>query len=265
MYNKILIGILIVVSIVFLFLYSKKEGLQNKTKKPKDYLEGIDVIYWINLDRSIDRRQRMETMFKDPVFNGKKIIRVQAVDGKASNIDEILNANFEGMQPERFTKVEYACTLSHLNAIRQFSQSDDKVALIMEDDMTLEYKPYWKRSVKQIMDNAPSDWDVIQLCINTPTVPKKIYTRNSGTGQIVCNGAYIVNKKCANKISPLKITLSHNISHTIDLLLYGITIAYAYKYPLFTYNYNEISTIHQDHVERFHDNTKKIMDNFIKG
>jgi hypothetical protein len=46
----------------------------------KDYLEGIDVIYWINLDRSPDRRKRMKKMFKDPAFKGKKIIRISAVD-----------------------------------------------------------------------------------------------------------------------------------------------------------------------------------------
>lgn len=264
MYNKILIGILIIVSVVFLFLYSRKEGLQNKTKtkKPKDYLGGIDVIYWINLDRSVDRRQRMETMFKDPVFAGKKIIRIQAVDGKASNIDDILNANFEGMQPERFTKVEYACTLSHLNAIRQFSQSDDKVALIMEDDMTLEYKPYWKRSVKQIMDNAPSDWEIIQLCINVNKPLKKIYTHNDGN--IYSTGAYIINKNGSYHFKYIKEILK-NISHSADYYLYNSAVTYAYKYPLFTYNYNEISTIHQDHVEKSHNHNKKIIDNFMKG
>jgi len=110
----------------------------------KDYLEGIDVIYWINLDRSKDRRKRMEKMFKNPVFKGKKIIRISAVDGKAPDIDQVLNANFEGMQLEKYTKIEYACLLSHLNTIKQFSESSDEVALIMEDDTTLEYKKYWK-------------------------------------------------------------------------------------------------------------------------
>ena len=29
------------------------------------YINGIDIIYWINLDRSIDRRIKMELLFKD--------------------------------------------------------------------------------------------------------------------------------------------------------------------------------------------------------
>ena len=52
-------------SIFFLFFYkkpkTKKEGF-----KPTDYLDGIDVIYWINLDRSTDRRQRMQQLFEAP-------------------------------------------------------------------------------------------------------------------------------------------------------------------------------------------------------
>lgn len=257
MYNKILIGVLILVSIILLVYQPiDKEGLKNKI--PKDYLDGIDVIYWINLDRSTDRRQRMETMFKDPVFKGKKIIRVQAVDGKAANIDEILNANFEGMQPNRFTKVEYACTLSHLNAIRQFSQSDDKVALIMEDDMTLEYKPYWKKSVKQIMDNAPSDWEIISLTYITSKLPTKLYSPHHNMDS---TGAYLIKN---NKINlPNYIKLESNLLHTADNYIFDKIKTYFYKYPLFIYAYNETSTIHQEHVERYHNKSKQQIDDML--
>lgn len=247
-------------SIYFLFFYKKSQP-KKEPFKTTDYLDGIDVIYWINLDRSVDRRQRMEKMFEDPVFAQKKIIRISAVDGKAHDIDQVLNANFEGMQPDKFTKVEYACLLSHLNAIKQFSESNNETALIMEDDMTLEYKPYWKKSVQQIIDNAPSDWDLIQLCINIDSPLKQKYTRN--TGYISCSAAYIINKKCSTQISVNKYKLD-NILHVSDGYLFMKTNTYAYKYPMFTYKLNEISTIHPEHLKQ-HDKNKKIIDNFIKG
>lgn len=253
-----LIIVLVIISIFFLFYTrTKKDGFTNKTKK--DYLDGIDVIYWINLDRSLDRRQRMEQMFKDPIFKGKKIVRISAVDGKATNIDQVLNTNFEGMD-SKFSNVDYACLLSHLNAIKQFSQSNYECALIMEDDMTLEYKPYWKRSVKEIIDAAPNDWDLIQLCININSPLKKIYTKN--TGSIYCSGAYVINKNCSTKISVDKYNLDIS-NHTADGYIFTKTNTYAYKYPMFTYKLNEISTIHPDHLEH-HDKNKKIIDNFIK-
>jgi len=256
-YSFIIIGLLCM-SIFFLFFYkkpkSKKEGF-----KPIDYLDGIDVIYWINLDRSVDRRQRMEKMFEDPAFAEKKIIRISAVDGKAHNIDQVLNTNFQGMQPERFTKVEYACLLSHLNIIKQFSESNNKTALIMEDDMTLEFKPYWKKPVKQIMENAPNDWETIQLCyIISNMVPQKIYTKN--TGNLFSTGAYIINQNGAEKILnySTKHILNQNIKHPADDYLINSTITYTYKYPFFIYGDNETSTIHQDHING-HNNSKKMI------
>ena len=254
MYYYLIIIVLICVSIFFLFFYKqpqpKKEGF-----KPTDYLDGIDVIYWINLDRSVDRRQRMEKMFEDPVFAQKKIIRISAVDGKAHDIDQVLNANFEGMQPEKFTKVEYACTLSHINTLREFSKSNDEVALVMEDDMTLEFKPYWKKSVKQIMDNAPSDWEIIQLCyIINNGIPLTKYTRYKN-GNFASAGAYVLNK---NKIIKNFKSLPQNHSHEADHYLFNKYNTYAYKFPIFIYGTNELSTIHQAHVNG-HDNSKNII------
>jgi len=238
MYVNILIIVLVIISIFFLFYTHTK----NKKYEFNRYLDGVDVIYWINLDRSHDRRQRMEQMFKDPVFKGKKIVRVSAVDGKAPNIDQVLNANFEGMQPDKFTKVEYACTLSHMNTIKQFSESTYDTALIMEDDMTLEFKPYWKKSVKQIMENAPSEWDIIQLCyITSNTIPNKIYTKNPGN--IYSTGAYLINKK----YKPPPKVLNPNTKHSADDYLFTLSNTYVYKYPMFIYGDSETSTIHPDH------------------
>ena len=261
MYYLLIIIVLICVSIYFLFFYKKTQP-KKEPFKTTDYLDGIDVIYWINLDRSVDRRQRMEKMFEDPVFAQKKIIRISAVDGKAHDIDQVLNANFEGMQPEKFTKVEYACLLSHLNAIKQFSESNNKTALIMEDDMTLEYKPYWKKSVQQIIDNAPNDWELIQLCININSPLKQIYTKNSN-GHVSCNGAYVINKNGSLKLNENKYKLGDTL-HVADVYIFNKISTYAYKYPMFTYKFNQTSTIHQEHLEQ-HDRNKKIIDNFIKG
>ena len=36
-------------------------------------LNGIDIVYWINLDRSNDRRYNMTTMFEDDAFKDIKM------------------------------------------------------------------------------------------------------------------------------------------------------------------------------------------------
>ena len=55
---------------------------KNLTEKNKDYLDGIDIIYWINLDRAKDRQHHMNKIFKDNIFKNKKIIRNKAIDYK---------------------------------------------------------------------------------------------------------------------------------------------------------------------------------------
>jgi hypothetical protein len=50
------------------------------------YLDGVDAIYYINLDRSIDRRNDMENLFRDSVFRGIPTIRFAAYDGKREDM-----------------------------------------------------------------------------------------------------------------------------------------------------------------------------------
>jgi GR25 family glycosyltransferase involved in LPS biosynthesis len=198
----------------------------------------------------------MEKMFEDPVFKGKKIVRVSAVDGKAPNIDDIINQRFERLSMNTISNTEYACTLSHIKAIEEFSKSKYKTALIMEDDMTLEFKPYWKKSVKQIMDAAPEDWEIIQLCyIISNTTPRKLYTKN--VGNLFSTGAYVINKNNIN--IPKKINTE---TAAADTYLYSIFNTYTYKYPMFIYKNNESSTIHQEHINH-HDTSKQKLLSFF--
>ena len=92
MYIKILIIVLVIVSIIFLtttHAYKKKEGL--KTKKNKDYLDGIDVIYWINLERSQDRRKNMEKMFESLNQDMSKLTNDTCAFNNGSTTPDSLN------------------------------------------------------------------------------------------------------------------------------------------------------------------------------
>jgi len=73
----IIISICIVIFLSILIQYNKRyEGMEIH------YLDGIDIIYWINLDRSPDRKTSMESMFQDKAFDGIPIQRISAIDGK---------------------------------------------------------------------------------------------------------------------------------------------------------------------------------------
>lgn len=239
---------------------SEKEtfGLIETFDSNVNYMDGINVIYWINLDRSINRRIFMEQMFNDPVFVNTPKYRFSAVDGKTQNVFEIVDKNYNF--PSR-TNVEYACLLSHLEVIRNFYNSEEEIALVLEDDICLDFKRYWKKTLKEIMDEAPSDWEIIQLCYfgyRCSALPMKLYDDET---ILYSTGAYIINRKGAKKIADSfinnKYVLNPIIDISADIYLYKVMKKYAYKYPYFIFKSENDSTIHSQDVV-CHENSKKI-------
>ena len=133
-----------VFGIIIVLLWKRLKGKEGWENSGINYLDGIDVIYWINLKRSTDRKNNMEKLFKDDAFDNIPNSRIDAYDGK---LDPQLI--FDKLTITEVTKTitEYACLLSHLESIRTFNESDHNVALIMEDDATLEFKKYWKKNL----------------------------------------------------------------------------------------------------------------------
>jgi GR25 family glycosyltransferase involved in LPS biosynthesis len=161
-----------------------------KTRKRKPM-----AVYWINMDRSKDRRENMLNILKDPVFDDMQKYRVKAIDGNNVTKEE-LKTNFENIDQTQSVNY-YCCFLSHIKAMRQFLKSSYSIALIFEDDISLEYKPYWKESIKDCIRNAPKDWELLQLSYMlepTKTIPTKMYT-NAKDHLYYGAAAYIVNKK----------------------------------------------------------------------
>lgn len=229
-------------------------------------LDGIDIVYWINLDRSNDRRDNMNAMFRDDAFKNIKNERFSAIDYKVSNVLSRFNLNkseYKNSEPE------YACFLSHLETIRQFANSDlpdDSVALIMEDDATLEYKSYWKTSIENVIKNAPSDWEIIMLNYmfgegtKLPDLSKfSDYEKNKT--RFFSALSYLIQKSTAKRmINKMyrsgKYELDPSVnSHHADEYLFTVLSTYAYKYPFFTYKTENDSYLHPTHLDN-HKNCK---------
>lgn len=204
------------------------------------------IIYWINLDTSVDRRKHMEKVLQDPVFDKIPIKRRKAFDTKKRNIE----TQFEIVTPSPHMKsLHYACLFSHLDTIRAFSKSKYKYALIFEDDLSLDYKPYWKKTLREVIDNAPPDWGILQLGygINHGNdLPKKEYTPMS-LGNYHTAVAYLVSKPAAIQFvkdyyHDGKYTLYNSICQEADNFTFNVIKTYTYKYPFFTNDMSFSST-----------------------
>jgi len=265
---NIIYGCIGFIFVVIFYKYIITENFIDIDIDKTTYLDGIDVIYWINLDRSKDRRKKMEKLLEDPLFKKMDKVRIPAVDGKDPDFEKNIDNIITNRDPKN-TNLEYGCTLSHLNAIKKFYDSEYDIALILEDDITLDFKKYWKTEIKNVIKNAPQDWEIIQLCYtlkNNKSIPKATYTKTYGN--FYSTVAYIINKKGASKINNIylnnKYHFKKSIIHAADWFIYLLCKSYTFKFPYFTYSYENDSVIHNDHLPS-HIKSKMHIENYLQS
>lgn len=229
----------IVILLIILLIFLKKKRKNGKEGFDKNYLDGIDIIYWINLDRSTDRKESMEQIFKDDVFTNTPNKRISGIDAANTN----LKNKIKSFDLNKYNPGVYGCLLSHFECLQTFNKSNYDIALIMEDDVTLEFKKYWKKSVREIINNAPKDWEIIQLCYIIDEKHELWDWKNmksNYTNLTPSTAAYIINKKGSKKMIDTvfdgsKYTLDPSMSHHSDRYIYETLKTYTYKYPFFIY------------------------------
>ena len=229
--------------------------------------EGITNIYYINLERSKDRRKYMEQLLKDPMFQNIQIFRVEGVDGEFEKMEDFLDFHQCQKHP-RMTNKEFACTISHFRAIHEFAMTDDPVALIFEDDVSTEFVPFWKESLAELMRNAPADWECLQLSyILFEFYHIHKYEKWEMQKNFCGTAAYLITNSAAKRLieylcrfsSPVMpkycIGSDHPFYHQADRLLYNFFNTYSVYPPPFTSREHNDSLIHGDHIE--HHNISK--------
>ena len=271
-----------------------QENIEHIKKLEEKYnlINNIDYIFWINLEKSNDRKENMVN-----ILNNFKIpnIRISAVDG---NLISDINKTYYYCQDQssefpNFSNKEYAVLLSHLNTIEKFSTMEQstlkyEIALICEDDLSLDFIDYWSNDLKTIIENAPLEWDIIMLGYFSLNLDRKgLYNKWCGEFSAI---SYLINYNGAKKLCKLKIQNVKNSAGVFrklqtpaathpgqallgaaendnkqndqelwtcnkddlmvsDSYIFSKLNTYVYKYPLFTFPENIDSTIHQDHVQ----------------
>ena len=225
--------IITIVIIFFILLMVFAYVLQPKQSsyKGKHKKSSIDYIfYWINLNKSEDRKKRMEKLLKKQNI---KNVHISAIDGgKDLNLRAC------------------ACCASHIKAIKTFYESGNDVGIICEDDISFEYKKYWRNTLTNVINEAPKDWEILQLGVITSWFWPHAIIKNSKQLYIPYHDyisstlCYVINRKGAEKLLQVK----EKPSNHAELYIYKNVKTYTYKYPMFTYPTENDSTIHSDHL-----------------
>ena len=158
--------------------YTKNEALN---KIPK---------YYINLDRSEDRRKHIEEEIEK--YQIENMYRFKAIDGSKK---EEKNVNFI-TDYDNYIDYTLACTLSHLECIKKAGEKGVFPFIIFEDDMNFFLMPKWKINIDEIIEELPDDCEILQLTTHLIKDNNYGFTKGSQFSA----GAYLVTKQGYNKI-----------------------------------------------------------------
>ena len=215
-------------------------------------INNIDKIYWINLEESVNRKTNMINILKN--FNIENI-KINAVNG---DLEKDINKKYFYSTDDNYpnySNKEYAILLSHLNTIETYinipiSELRYGYAIIMEDDISLDFINYWNKDLKNIIEDAPNDWDIIMLGYFSLKNNNIMYKKWDNEWSAI---SYLINHKSSQKINNLKIDQKWKCSSydvmVSDNYIFSKLNTYVYKYPYFTFPNNNDSTFHEDHLE----------------
>lgn len=122
-----------------------------------DAIEGIDAVYVINLDRSVDRWTRMKDQCRRL---GLLCQRVPAVDGSKLSKEEISRSATRFCQNFCTTSM-IGCALSHIGVWKRIIQQGHEHTLVMEDDADL--VPTFAAGLQRALADVPDDFDILVL------------------------------------------------------------------------------------------------------
>jgi hypothetical protein len=212
-------------------------------------INGISKIVWINLERSVERRARIENELSHINIPNR---RIQAVDGLIHDVSSYFSIHND---KPHITTSETACVLSHFKAIHSLTNIEGDYFLILEDDSTFENVKYIPFTLQEIIRDAPP-FDILKIhsCDNSgQTVMYHLCT-----SKCCCSSsAYVISRSGIQTLQE-KIHFKDNVFifnykdvEPADFILFYTLKTYTYKYDYITTTDID-STIHPDHIENHH-------------
>ena len=223
-------------------------------------LAGFPPLYYINLNRRKDRDTHMKQYLKKYKLNGT---RVEAFDGSVAGFyDDLVEAT-----PPHLRDVEIACTLSHLNAIRQWlDTSDSDTAFICEDDLSFDTISSWGCTWKDIESQIPHYWDIVQMCVIHHPQREIILNLHHRTMYDYSTACYLIHRRYAQKLMSLYWNDATKLWKLDMVVPFPLTSEEAVYRPgaclsvsLFTFTGTMGSDIQsKDHLDQYHNFSKQL-------
>lgn len=159
----------------------------------------IDIVYCICLPT---RKEYMMNFFNNYYSLIPSLFWIEPIMKDMIDIQELKDSNII-MNDCNLNTGRIACHLSHLKCLDLFLNSNNQTCLIFEDDIAIDStNEYVLEQLSNIMNNAPSDYNVINLgrCWDNCMFQEKINDIFVKSKRPLCRHSYITNRKGASKI-----------------------------------------------------------------
>lgn len=198
-------------------------------------LKGLPPVFYLNLDHRTDRKEYMETQFKQRGITD--YTRISASRFATSKIDEwghrldlmLLAKSDASIVMNQFTTI-----------IDWYNSGISETCIIMQDDLSLELIDYWMFDWETIIKSLPYNWDCVQFyhCHNEE-MRMHLHKRSYGSSSAAC---YMINRWYAEKLIKMHLQpdnsfkLKNNLKDVSvpkecyssdDFLLYQIGVSYS--------------------------------------
>lgn len=236
--------------------------MQRDKNKSSFKLKGLPPVYWLNLDSDTHRREYMEDQFK--YWEIENHTRISGYDGRVDDVCE----HISGRPPNDMSQNEMGCCMSHLKAIKDFYENtDEKYALIFEDDVVLDIAKFWSFTWKDFIAKLPYDWDCVQLttiCTGNIHVNLHHYFINDFSAAAYLISRHHASKIIKNHIRGDKFKLDNGVKPRAvsEDTIFGS--GKTYSIPIFLYRLDLGSAIHPEHIDIFHKGSYNALHNFWK-
>ena len=156
--------------------------------------------------------------------------------------------------------------MSHMKAIRYFlEETDYDRVLIMEDDVDFSPVKFWSFSWQDLISHLPHDYDCMQFTIINPAIVHiTMHPRFINDFSAAC---YMITRHHAEKIRRMHMRgklykLDNGVqprATSEDCILYS---GKTYVLPIFLFSMEHGSAIHDEHLDIFHKNSFKGVNEF---
>lgn len=203
-------------------------------------LDNFPAVHAVSLDECQDRRFNLEEKFNQYGVNRIKFHTFSRYTGEY---------DITGKHSESVLIPHIGAITSHIFTIKDwYDYTNEEYAFFCEDDLSFETIQYWKFTWDEFIENLPSDWEVVQLCLISET-NKDITFSERGIWDWGCQ-AYIMKRSYAAKVInthykdgafDLTIPGYPDILPCIETVLF-LGLGKVYNFPLFVEDLNFEST-----------------------